>query len=181
MNKLTGIVLAGGLSTRMGQDKGLLQYKGRTLVEYSIEVMKTLCSEIIISSNNSDYKHFGYQLVSDIHQQTGPIGGLYAALSESKTDDTIICPCDMPYITGNIIKQILNEKSHNMAVVAKSKTEKIYPTLGYYNKSCLPIILQQIEQGNYKMQWLLKKLNAQSVVIDDAKSLLNFNSPEDIR
>ena len=179
MKQLSGIILAGGLSSRMGRDKGLLPHKGRLLVEYSIEVMKTLCSEIIISSNNSAYEQFGHRVVKDIHQQTGPIGGLYAALSASNTNDAIICPCDMPFISADTFHQLL--KVNNRAVVVQSNTDKLYPTLGYYNKSCLPTILQQIEQGNYKMQCLIKELNAHSVKIDDARSLLNFNSPEDIR
>jgi len=85
----------------------------------------------------------------------------------------------MPLISADTFHQLL--KVNNRAVVVQSNTDKLYPTLGYYNKSCLPTILQQIEQSNYKMQSLLKELNAHSVNIDDARSLLNFNSPEDIR
>ncbi|MBK3519281.1 molybdenum cofactor guanylyltransferase [Carboxylicivirga marina] len=180
MEKLTGIVLAGGLSSRMGKDKGLIQYNGSALIEYSINALKPLCSEIIISSNNTDYSKFGYGVVADEYKMTGPIGGLYSALSASDTDDVIMCPCDMPFVTNEIFEQVLNKKGDSSVAVIESMTHKVYPTLGYFHKSCLPIIKQQIVKGQYKLQLLLKELKAQTILIDDTKALLNFNSPEDL-
>ncbi|TRX70978.1 molybdenum cofactor guanylyltransferase [Carboxylicivirga sp. M1479] len=181
MNKISGIILAGGLSSRMGQDKGLLPYQGRTLIEYCIDILQPLCSEIIISSNNKAYEQFGFRVIADEYKKTGPIGGLYTGLAESNHNDVIVCPCDMPFITSDIFNKVLCHKDESAVVVVKSTTGKLYPTLGYYNKSCLPVIHQHIELQHYKMQLLLKELNAKTVLIEDAHSLLNFNSPEDLR
>lgn len=180
MQQITGIILAGGLSSRMGQDKGLLQYKGRALVDYAIDALKPLCSEIIISSNNKEYELFGYRVVRDVHQKVGPIGGLYSALAEANTNDILMCPCDMPFITTDIFNRILENKANSKVTVVESISGKLYPTLGYYQKSCLPVILQFIEQGQYKLQLLMKALNAKTIQIENHKSLLNFNSPEDL-
>ncbi|MBS2210888.1 molybdenum cofactor guanylyltransferase [Carboxylicivirga mesophila] len=180
MKSITGIILAGGLSSRMGQDKGLIQYKGRTLLEYCINALKPMCSEIIISSNNLEYEQFGFRVIADVYQKVGPIGGLYSALAEAGNEDVIVCPCDMPFITTELFDKLLNEKGENKAAIAVSAINKIYPTLGYYHKSCLPVILQFIEQGQYKLQLLIKELKAQTILIEDDKSLLNFNSPEDL-
>ncbi len=180
MKQITGIILAGGLSSRMGQDKGLLHYKGRALVEYAIDAIKPLCSEIIISSNNKEYEQFGYKVVTDVYQKVGPIGGLYSSLAEANTNDILMCPCDMPFITTDIFEQILENKSDSAVTVVESDSGKVYPTLGYYQKSCLPVILQFIEQGQYKLQLLMKALNAATIQIEDNKSLLNFNTPEDL-
>ncbi|WP_430815051.1 molybdenum cofactor guanylyltransferase [Carboxylicivirga sp. RSCT41] len=181
MMNISGIILAGGLSSRMGQDKGLLEYKGRALIEYSIDALKPLCTEIIISSNNPEYEQYGLRVIADVHEKTGPIGGLYASICEAKTDDILVCPCDMPFITPDVFRKILDEKADSVAAIIKSSSDKLYPTLGYYNKSCLPLILQQIEHQNYKLQWLLKELKAKAISIADPKQLLNFNYPEDIQ
>jgi molybdopterin-guanine dinucleotide biosynthesis protein A len=61
----TGIVLAGGKSTRMGKDKGLISWKGRTLVEHAVEIIAPLCAGIIISSNNRDYEFLGFRVLPD--------------------------------------------------------------------------------------------------------------------
>ena len=178
--KYTGVILAGGLSTRMGQDKGLINYNGKAMVEYCIEALKPLCSEITISTNNPDYSRFGYKLIHDVYKEIGPIGGLHAALRAASNDAILVCPCDMPLIKSEDFKKIIDDKKESTAVV-QSSTQKVYPTLGYYPKRSLTTIINQIEKKQYKLQLLLKELNAQYIGIDDENALLNFNQPEDLK
>lgn len=178
--KLTAIILAGGKSTRMGRDKGLVLYRGKRMVEHVVAACTELTSEILISTNNPDYRFLGYNLIDDNYQDTGPIGGIQATLSASETDDNIFCPCDMPGIQPAIFKKILDKKKEFQAVVATDSSGKIYPVLGYYNKSVLPAIENQIEKGDFKVLHLLKELNAQKVVFPD-DVLKNINYPEDLQ
>jgi molybdopterin-guanine dinucleotide biosynthesis protein A len=78
--KITGIMLAGGNSSRMGKHKALVEYKGKKLIEWSISILKDLCDTIIISSNSKHLRNYGYEIIEDVHENIGPIGGLYAML-----------------------------------------------------------------------------------------------------
>jgi len=84
-------VLAGGASSRMGKDKGLCEFKGKSLVYYAIEALLPICDTIIISSNNTeDYQKFGFDVVVDQHKNIGPIGGIYSSLHKSITQHNLI-------------------------------------------------------------------------------------------
>ena len=85
--------MAGGKSSRMGTDKGLMTFQGKRLVEYAIELLQPFCSEIIISTNQAGYEGFGFKTVSDVYRDCGPVGGLHAALSESNYDYNLIVSC----------------------------------------------------------------------------------------
>ena len=76
----TGIILAGGKSSRMGQDKGLLMLNGRTFMSHIIEALEPVVSDIIIVSNNSDYDIYKLKRVADILKDSGPLAGLYTGL-----------------------------------------------------------------------------------------------------
>ncbi len=178
--QVTAIILAGGKSSRMGQDKGLLFHRGKQMVEHVFDACTQLTPNILISTNNSEYKVFGYPLVADNFSEIGPIGGIQAALAASETEDNIFCPCDMPGIHPQIFKKILAKKEGNQAVVAARDDGKVFPVLGYYRKSALEIIEKQIHKGDFKMQNLLNELNAETVVFADSQ-LLNINYPEDLR
>jgi molybdenum cofactor guanylyltransferase len=178
--RVTAIILAGGKSSRMGRDKGLSEYGGMPLIDYSISTCKKITNDILISTRNPEYSRFGYPLVADNFKDKGPMGGLEATLSVSHTDLNIVCPCDMPGIQADTLNLLLSNSQSTKAVVVQDAEGKMYPVLGVYNKSALPIIREQINQGNYKMTNLLQKLEARTVLIEPAWQLVNFNFPEDL-
>jgi len=178
--KFTAIILAGGKSSRMGQDKGLVLYRGKRMVEHVVAACKELTPNILISTNNLDYSFLRYNLIRDNFKELGPIGGIQAGLAASETGDNIFCPCDMPGIQSAIFKKILEEKKDYQAVVAANSSGKLYPVLGYYNKNVLPVIEKQIAKGDFKMLHLLKELNAQTIIFPE-EMLKNVNYPEDLQ
>jgi len=178
---LTAIILAGGKSSRMGQDKGLIFYHEKRLVEYAVSACKELTSKILISTNNSEYSFLPYKLIPDNYKNLGPIGGIHAALKVSSTEDNLFCPCDMPGISSVILQKIVAESKGKMATVAADSQGKVFPVLGCYKKSALPLIEAQIKKGDYKLQHLLKELNAKKVAVENAQALSNMNFPEDLK
>jgi molybdenum cofactor guanylyltransferase len=78
--QITGFILAGGQSSRMGTDKAMLQIDGKTLMERAIEICKPFCHEILISSNNPKHGNFGFAVISDEINNCGPMGGIYSCL-----------------------------------------------------------------------------------------------------
>lgn len=179
--QITAIILAGGKSSRMKQDKGLLFHRGKPMVEHAINACRQITSHIFISTNNVEYEVFGYPLVADNCREIGPIGGIQAALAASETEDNIFCPCDMPDIQPEILEQILQKTKSNRAVVATGSSGKLFPVLGYYRKSALEIVENQIDKGNYKLEDLVIALAAEKVIVSDDKILSNINYPNDLR
>ena len=105
--RITGVILAGGKSSRMGTDKGLLELNGKPLIQYAIDTLKSIGLEIIIISNNSDYEQFGFPVYPDIIPDKGPIGGVYTALSYSSTEKNLIVSCDTPFLSKKLLNYLI--------------------------------------------------------------------------
>lgn len=178
---VTAIILAGGKSSRMGKDKGLLLYRGIRMVEHVIDACLQLTSRILISTNNPDYRFLNYKLIPDNFKESGPIGGIQAALKQSETEYNIFCPCDMPNLQPGILQKVMAASEGQLAVVATDIHGKVFPVVGCYKKSVLPVIEAQIKKGDFKLQHLLNELNAKKVMISEAKALSNINYPEDLK
>lgn len=187
-NNITGIILSGGKSRRMGKEKGLCHFRGKALVVYAIDTLKPLCNELIISANNKldQYELFNLPVIPDDISEKGPIGGLLSCLNKSNTPANLVISCDTPFVTTDVYRELLKYSTEFQAVVPVHKDGFIEPLTAYYNRSCLPFIQNQIENGNYKMMDLLECLNTKFVQIDSAipglkPSLFhNLNAPEDL-
>ncbi|WP_372947445.1 molybdenum cofactor guanylyltransferase [Mariniphaga sp.] len=179
--EVTAIILAGGKSSRMGREKGLAGFNGKPLVQSAIDVCKQITSEIFISTGNADYSRFGFPLIPDNFREHGPIGGIEAGLTAAKTSGILVCPCDMPGISLEILKRILHQTEGKRAVVAASVQGKVFPVLGWYSKTALSVVQKQIEKGDFKLMALLNELQAETVVVADDEALLNINYPHDLK
>jgi len=167
MNKLTGIILCGGKSCRFGEDKGLCTLGGKRMIDYPLEALKGLCDEIIISSNDDRYFNLGYKVVPDTIKNIGPLGGIYTALNESKTDDNIIISCDMPFVNSELLEYILKNKGKSL-IASAFEGQFVEPLCSYYNKSIIPLVEEMIENERFKLQRLLEKANYKKIIIDDS-------------
>ncbi len=106
--RLTGIVLAGGKSSRMGTDKGLLDFRGKKLVQHPLDLLGPYCHEIFISTNNRDYSLFGFPLIKDTLRGKGPVAGLITALGASSGDWNLVVGCDMPFLQPEFIDLLIS-------------------------------------------------------------------------
>jgi len=165
MQQLSGIILCGGKSNRFGSNKGLALYKDRPMISYSIELMQEVVSEILISANCEEYRHFGYTVVHDVNINRGPLEGLIQSLKTAKHPRCLICPCDMPNLNSQIFQALLNTKKGFDAIVA-IHNGFIEPLVGIYYKKCLPKLEKALINGNHKMLSVLKTLNVHYQNID---------------
>jgi molybdenum cofactor guanylyltransferase len=163
--QITGIILAGGQSTRMGTDKAMLQIDGKTLLERAIEICSPVCHEIIISSNNSGHETFGYQVVPDEIKNCGPISGIYSCLQKSKNNWNFIISVDSAFVTEDFVQFLISETGEFDAVVPIHENGK-EPLVALYHKNCLSVIQERIERKDYKMQNLLSVLNTKFTNVD---------------
>jgi len=184
-NRVTGIVLSGGASRRMGQDKGLTLYRNKELIQYSIELLTPFCSKIIISSNATEnYNKFGKPVIPDVIAGLGPIGGIYSALVSSETSDNLILSCDMPELTSEVPETILSLSSYYDIVVPVHENGFFEPMAGYYSTSVLPVLKKSIENKNYKLVDLFTKVSFGTIDINKLLSgsdqFRNVNRPDDL-
>ncbi len=182
---VTGTILAGGASSRMGKDKGLCMFKGKELVAYSIEVLKPICDKIIISTNNpQDYHKFGLPMVEDDIRNIGPIGGIYSCLKQSNTLRNLLISCDMPFLETAALDYILS-KSDNFDLVVPQHSNSYYePLAGYYSTTIIPSIEDSIHHMDYKLINLFSKVKFLAIAAEKlpgrAKQFGNMNTPEDL-
>lgn len=184
-NDITGFILAGGKSRRMGSDKGLLNYNGRPMVQYSIDLLSEFCSRIIISTSNPAYNVFGLETIPDILPDIGPMGGIYSCLKASKTSMNICLPCDIPQMDRSILEYIINYADGSSCIVPCTPFPE--PLVAIYPTTVIPIMEQLIHEGKYKMTGIfniapVKYLKAEEFPGKDAvRYFRNLNSPIDMK
>lgn len=184
-NTVTGYILAGGKSSRMGTDKGLMLLDGKPLIEHIIEQLKPAVGNLVIVSNNPAYAAFGYELITDLVKDIGPAGGIYSALTHSKTDKNFILSCDMPFVTTAAIDFIIQQTSSAQIILPVHKGQ-MEPMFGLYSKSCLTQWHALIQQGFLKLQEMVCHFNLLKLDVDGnhifADPLfININTPEDFK
>jgi len=181
-NNITGIILAGGKSSRMGTEKGLIIYKNKPFVEHIIEAMSPLVDNIIIISNNKAYESFGFKCYEDLIKNTGPLAGIYTGLRYSKTNNNLIVSCDIPLIKTVVLQKLIDQKNDASEVIQLQSQGKNMPLIALYKKSCEVIFMEELHQNQKKVQKALKKCNVKTVIIDGSMEQVtaNINTPEDL-
>jgi molybdopterin-guanine dinucleotide biosynthesis protein A len=179
-----GIILAGGKSSRMGTDKGLMEYNGKLLVEYAIDLLRPFCAEIIISSNNSDYERLGLKVVPDIFRDCGPVGGLHAALSGSHFNYNIVVSCDTPFVVAELFDLLLAQKK-GVDIVLPEHKRGMEPLIGVYRKEVASFFEVKLIEKDFKMQDVVHACNNRKVAVDELivkypNLFKNLNSKNDL-
>ncbi len=185
---ITGIILAGGKSERMGQDKGLFPFFDKPLVGYSIDTLKSLCGKIIISANNriDEYKALGYEVVQDEVKDKGPLGGIVSCLKRSETQHNLIISCDMPFVRSAVFELLLKNIENYQVVAPAHETFLVEPLCAYYNTNVLDQMQKSIDEGDYKVMNFFKKIRFKTVLFDkkihwySSDIFLNINSIVDL-
>ena len=97
---ITGIILSGGKSTRMGENKSLMKLGDRTVIEHTLLLMQSLFSDVILITNTPDeYKFLNIPLYEDVYKYRGPLAGIHSGLINSITEENFVISCDIPLIT----------------------------------------------------------------------------------
>ena len=183
--EVTGIILAGGESRRMGREKGLVVYAGKPLIHYPIHVLEGLCSQILISSNSKAYGYTGHRLIPDEVKEIGPVGGIHACLKASNTSDNIVLSCDMPFISSDYLRFLLDQRKDSLAAVPWFGNDKYEPVSAYYHKDFGDVLANHISTGNYKLPDIFKKIQIKKLAVENQgfyhkKLFYNINSLEDL-
>ncbi|HAH55334.1 MAG TPA: molybdenum cofactor guanylyltransferase [Flavobacterium sp.] len=176
-------ILAGGKSSRMGTDKGLLLFEGKPMIQYVIEQMQPIFDKLAIVSNNPEYEKFGLELIPDLIKDIGPAGGIYTALHHSEAKLNFMLSCDMPFITKEAIEFLVKNAGENQIVLLENQG-KLEPLFGLYAKDCEAVWLQLIQQNTIKLQDMVSYFKLKIIPIENneifaASFFKNINTKED--
>lgn len=179
----TGIILAGGSSSRMGTNKALLKLGNQTVIEKVIEEMRPITAELIVVTNTfEDYEFLGLPLVADLRKGLGPLAGLEAGLLASSNERNMVVACDMPFISQSLAKLLLDQLADYDAAVPNVEG-RLHPLFAAYRKSCLTEIQESLDENQLRMRAffdriLLKVVN-EPLNQMDSMSLFNMNEPQE--
>jgi molybdopterin-guanine dinucleotide biosynthesis protein A len=146
---LTGIVLAGGASRRMGQDKAFLALGGQLLIEVVIERMAQVCREVlVVAGDMQPYVGLGVPVVEDRFRGVGVLGGLHAGLEAAAHELTLAVGCDMPFLNSDLMQAFVGwAEGFDAAVLRYGDGEQVEPLHGAYRRTCLPAMEAAIRAG----------------------------------
>lgn len=180
MKKVQAIILAGGHSSRMGADKGLLMLNNKPMIKHLIDLLDSLKISASIISNNEEYHKFGLPVFGDLVKDKGPLGGLLTGLQCSNTKKIVVLSCDTPLLKKETL-QLLIDSSGDVDITLARSMNKLHPLIGVYSKNCIPLIEKQLEYNDLKMLHLIEKMNYHVLDLnDDPDQFMNINTASDM-
>jgi molybdopterin-guanine dinucleotide biosynthesis protein A len=186
---ITGVILGGGQSRRMGLDKRRLYWEGEPFLDRVCGLMSTLFDEVLVVTAQEDYdcSHLPVRLVTDKIPKKGSLGGLYTGLMEAQNSLTFVVACDMPFLLKESISRLCLLSDSDVLVVKLSTG--MQPLHARYSKRCVPIIEQMIHEGDLKIQNLISRSGLTVKIIEESlfddidpyrQSFHNINTPADL-
>lgn len=184
----TGIILAGGKSSRMGGDKAFTLLSGRPLVEIVINKLSPLFKDLIIITNKPFlYKKYGLRTKDDILKDRGPLGGIYTGLLSSYNMYNFIVACDMPFINQDLTRYMLGKTDGYDATIAEYNG-RLQPLSAVYSKGCMKLAKKLLSENNLKLTDFLKHLKIRIIDENEVRrfdaeglSFTNINTKKDFQ
>ena len=189
MKDVTGILLAGGKSRRMGFDKRFLQLDGETLVRRALSVYERLFTEILIvvAEPVPELNDMGHQIVTDLIPDRATLGGLYTGLSFARHRRIFAAACDMPFLNSTVIDHLLQFDDDD--IVMPQLATGLQPMHAVYGKTCLPYFERMMANNNLSIQLVLEHDELRTRLVSEEVlrildpqllSFLNLNTPEEV-
>ena len=189
-NDISGLILAGGRSTRMGgRDKGLQILDGRPMIAHSIERLQPQVGPLVINANqnHSAYETFGLPIIADVISSfVGPLAGLHAGLNQCSTPYLLSVPCDCPFLPTDLASRLGNALVSSGADIAyaitinQNQTEH-HPVFCLLKRNVMVGLSEYLSEGGRKvLSWVSSQSHVE-VVFDDDSAFLNINTPDDLK
>lgn len=184
-NEITAIILAGGRSSRMGgDDKGLIEFRGKPMIGYACDVARGRVGKILISANRNHaaYQVYGEVIEDNLANFQGPLSGISAALNVCSTPYLLVLPCDSPLVTGELVDEIIKGMANSSAEICVAHDGQIMHATFALIRSDLGASLDEfLASGERKMAlWYRGQKLARVDVSDHLEVLTNINRVEDL-
>lgn len=182
-NNITGIILAGGKSSRMDTDKGLLLFNDKPFVQQSIDALSPLVSEIIIVSDHTDYDRFGFKRIKDEVKDAGPVSGIYSGLKASTTTFNLVLSCDIPLITTKILRKLIEHADAKSEIIQIESNGKTMPLIALYKRDVKDKFQKLLQQDERRLRVAVQSCIVKNVVLEDDlnRATTNVNTKEELK
>lgn len=179
-------ILAGGQSRRLGHDKGLIRWNGRTLIEWSLFHAQSVARPVYVLAKQRDYySNLAYPVIPDFYSTSSPLSGILT-LSPFVKDWMLLLACDIVLFSEQVLPYMWQQRSPGKAVVVKS-AEGLQPLLGFYPVQHMRYWEKAYSSGNYKLQPVLEQMPRVEIDAADlpkplngGSAFLNINRKEDL-
>jgi len=175
---LNALILIGGKSSRIGADKGLLDYHGKPQREYLFDLAKKYCSEVYFSCRAE--QQFSENTIIDKYE-LGPMGGILSAFDFSPNTAWFVVACDMPLIDENSFEVLVNHRNKDKIATAfmNSETNAPDPLFTIYEPKALHLLTKYFESGNKSPKVFLQNNDTEIIISANLRMLTNVNTKEE--
>ncbi len=186
--KVTGLILAGGASSRMGRNKALIDLDGEPLVARIAAALAPVSDErLIVANDPAPYRFLGLPIVPDIEPGYGPLMGLYSGLKAASGELTLLVAVDMPFLSPDFLRYLLS-LAPGYDVVIPEAQGRLHPLCAVYRRAtCLPAVEAAIARGQRRLIAFHPQVRVRRVpeevlrrVSPDLRALINVNTPEEL-
>lgn len=187
---MTSIILAGGRSSRLGRNKALQVVGGKTLIQWAVDRLDTLSTDIIIATAHGEAipcsSAARIKIVADIHPGKGPLAGIYSGLIASPSRRAIVVGCDTPFFSVALLEYMTQTSPVSDVVVPRLK-EKVEPLCAVYSRNCVAPIKELLDQNELRIIELFPMVKLRYVEEDEIDSFdpehlsfFNINTQADL-
>lgn len=185
MNKpknITGILLSGGKSSRMGSDKALMPFQETNFMQAVIESAKPLVNDFFLVSSKPEHDGFGLERINDIIEDAGPLSALYTGLNHSRTEYNLVLSCDIPFIKTETLKILFEVDFTQFDIVQLASKGKSMPLIAIYKKNCVPVFLDLLISGERRVRKAIESFKTKTIEVDEALAyqVQNINTREQL-
>ncbi len=179
------VILSGGRSSRMGEDKSLLPFKEfNTLIEYQYHKLSQVFSDVYISTKEDKFDFTksdeNIKLIFDEGEVYSPMVALQSIFQKVGSKKIFIITVDTPFVEETTIKSLISQSDAYDVVIAKDK-DKTHNLCGVFSKSVLDIVDECLKQDIHKINYLLRNSNTKEILFEDSTQFLNLNTPEEYK
>jgi molybdenum cofactor guanylyltransferase len=183
---MTGIVLSGGESRRMGADKAFLKLAGVPMIEHVLRAMREVCSSVIIVTKRPHlYAGFNAMVVTDADGRQGPLTGIYSGLLTSTEEYNFVAACDMPFLNPRLISSMM-DLSVGYDITVPAFGGFFEPMHAVYHRDLLPVIEGRIRRDAQQIRALFREARVRYVTEQELdchdpgrRSFVNINTPQE--
>lgn len=178
----SAIILAGGQSRRMGQDKSLMPLDGQPMIQRLADRLRPLFGELLIGANDPEkYRFLGADVVPDRDPGQGPLMGIASCMARARHELGFVISCDIPDIDADLITEMLKAAEGHDIVIPEWPDGRVEPLFAVYRKTVVPPALELLAGGKRRIADLFDRVKTRRVPMRDTSWYRNVNTIEDYR
>jgi len=185
---ITGVILAGGKSSRMRQNKALMSFGGKRLVDRVVEVMRSVFDDLLMVTNTPEvYADLGIPMVPDVWPDKGSLGGVYSAIYHVATPYCLVVACDMPFLRATLLRYLMTQIA-DYDVVVPDVLGELQTLHAIYSKACLQPIEQRLATNRLRIVGFFPDVRVRTVTASELEpydpellAFQNLNTPEEFQ